>query len=274
MTKANSAPSAAPRRSTRAKTKRLVDSDSEGPQPGAPAVPQADQKSSVQKHTKRARAAKPSTKAAKAAQQNEPIDISDSDSEPAPNKRNSNPKAPKPLHAAHAKHPKPKPAKSQAGKQVQAEPQDSDAAAAEPAKVKQLSGKQPAAADPACPKAHTSTVAGDFDVMLNQTNIGANNNKFYRMQLLQEGSDDYWLWTKWGRVGDKGQTQLKGPFDADQGPKEFKKQFRCLHSHQISCSIFSGCPVCQLQSRWQHLLSSQINYVHLPGAYSVCPNVL
>ncbi|KAL0037752.1 hypothetical protein WJX77_010894 [Trebouxia sp. C0004] len=59
--------------------------------------------------------------------------------------------------------------------------------------------KQSAAADPACPRAHTSTVAG---------------------------SSDYWLWTRWGRVGDKGQTQLQGPFDADTGIREFKKKFR------------------------------------------------
>ena len=36
----------------------------------------------------------------------------------------------------------------------------------------------PAAADPACPKAQVTTVAGDADVMLNQTNIGSNNNKY------------------------------------------------------------------------------------------------
>ena len=98
---------------------------------------------------------------------------------------------------------------------------------------------QPAASDSACPKAHCTSVAGNADVMLNQTNIGANNNKFYRMQLLQEGLHDHWLWTRWGRVGDKGQTQLQGPFDADTGLKEFKKKFRCAlhvdsHTHMQS----------------------------------------
>lgn len=90
---------------------------------------------------------------------------------------------------------------------------------------------QAAAADPACPKAHSTRVAGDADVMLNQTNINANNNKFYRMQLLQEAPSDHWLWTRWGRVGDKGQSQLQGPFDADTGLKEFKKKFRCASWH-------------------------------------------
>lgn len=90
-----------------------------------------------------------------------------------------------------------------------------------------LSDSHPqAAADPACPRAHTTVVAGNADVMLNQTNIGANNNKFYRMQLLQESPSDHWLWTRWGRVGDKGQTQLQGPFDIDTGLKEFRKKFK------------------------------------------------
>ena len=98
---------------------------------------------------------------------------------------------------------------------------------------------QPAAADPACPKASCTSVVGDANVMLNQTNIGANNNKFYRMQLLQEGPDDHWLWTRWGRVGDKGQTQLQGPFDADVGLKEFQKKFRyALH---VLCKLHFLC---------------------------------
>lgn len=87
-----------------------------------------------------------------------------------------------------------------------------------------------AAADPACPRAHSTKVAGDADVMLNQSNISANNNKFYRMQLLQEGPSDHWLWTRWGRVGDKGQHQLQGPFDADTGLKEFNKKFKYAFS--------------------------------------------
>ena len=62
--------------------------------------------------------------------------------------------------------------------------------------------------------------------MLNQTNIGENNNKFYRLQLLQESNATHWLWSRWGRVGDKGQTKLQGPFDAASGYKEFTKKFK------------------------------------------------
>lgn len=40
-----------------------------------------------------------------------------------------------------------------------------------------------------------------YDASLNQTNSGANNNKFYRIQLLHNAKNDYKVWTRWGRVG-------------------------------------------------------------------------
>lgn len=39
----------------------------------------------------------------------------------------------------------------------------------------------------------------DYDCMLNQTNIGNNNNKFYVIQVLLSGGQ-YYCWTRWGRV--------------------------------------------------------------------------
>lgn len=35
--------------------------------------------------------------------------------------------------------------------------------------------------------------------MLNQTNIGHNNNKFYVIQVIHQGNT-YYLWNRWGRV--------------------------------------------------------------------------
>jgi poly [ADP-ribose] polymerase len=40
--------------------------------------------------------------------------------------------------------------------------------------------------------------------MLNQTNVGQNNNKFYVIQVLTNGSS-YWSFNRWGRVGENGQ---------------------------------------------------------------------
>jgi len=43
-------------------------------------------------------------------------------------------------------------------------------------------------------------IVDDFDCMLNQTNIGANNNKFYVIQLLKIDQKTYYVWNRWGRV--------------------------------------------------------------------------
>lgn len=39
----------------------------------------------------------------------------------------------------------------------------------------------------------------DYDCMLNQTNIGQNNNKYYVIQML-DCSGSYYVWNRWGRV--------------------------------------------------------------------------
>lgn len=46
--------------------------------------------------------------------------------------------------------------------------------------------------------------------MLNQTNIKNNNNKFYTAQILEaDKKGKWWLWTRWGRVGNRGQSKLE-----------------------------------------------------------------
>ena len=68
-------------------------------------------------------------------------------------------------------------------------------------------------------------MVGDFDCMLNQTNIGQNNNKFYVIQLL-ESRGQYYLWTRWGRVGEAGQSYNKRCGTQEAAEKEFCKKFR------------------------------------------------
>ncbi|KAL1581927.1 hypothetical protein WHR41_09215 [Cladosporium halotolerans] len=64
-----------------------------------------------------------------------------------------------------------------------------------------------------------------FDASLNQTNASGNNNKFYRLQLLENGSE-YKTWTRWGRVGESGQHALLGAGGFDDALKNFEKKFR------------------------------------------------
>ncbi|XP_038681240.1 poly [ADP-ribose] polymerase 2-A isoform X2 [Tripterygium wilfordii] len=66
-----------------------------------------------------------------------------------------------------------------------------------------------------------------YDAMLNQTNVGDNNNKFYVLQLLE--SDDggkYMVYNRWGRVGVRGQDKLVGPYTSrDSALNEFRMKF-------------------------------------------------
>ncbi|KAF8710590.1 hypothetical protein RHS03_02283, partial [Rhizoctonia solani] len=69
-----------------------------------------------------------------------------------------------------------------------------------------------------------------YAALLNQTNLDSsnNNNKFYVLQLLHPKSDpaNIILFTRWGRVGERGASQEKGPFPEKQAIQEFKKQFK------------------------------------------------
>ncbi len=80
--------------------------------------------------------------------------------------------------------------------------------------------------DDPCPLKSSAKVHEDYDAMLNQTNIGANNNKFYVIQVLEAGGK-YYAWNRWGRVGEPGQTALKGPYpQAASAIKDFEAKFK------------------------------------------------
>ncbi|KAI1436353.1 poly polymerase catalytic domain-containing protein [Xylaria sp. CBS 124048] len=66
-----------------------------------------------------------------------------------------------------------------------------------------------------------------YDASLNQTNSRANNNKFYRIQALYSGTTkQYALWTRWGRVGEFGQTKLFPPSSLDSTLRLFNEKFK------------------------------------------------
>ena len=51
-----------------------------------------------------------------------------------------------------------------------------------------------------------------YDATLNMSDAGKNNNKFYRVQLLEAKSNkgNFFTWTRWGRVGENGQSAMLG----------------------------------------------------------------
>ncbi|KAI8945652.1 poly polymerase catalytic domain-containing protein [Xylaria longipes] len=65
-----------------------------------------------------------------------------------------------------------------------------------------------------------------YDASLNQTNSGRNNNKFYRVQLLRSVIGDYRTWTRWGRVGEYGQSKTIGNGSLEDALKQFNDKFK------------------------------------------------
>ncbi|KAJ4389019.1 hypothetical protein N0V93_006481 [Gnomoniopsis smithogilvyi] len=65
-----------------------------------------------------------------------------------------------------------------------------------------------------------------WDASLNQANTGKNANKFYRLQLLVGPNNHCQTWTRWGRVGDRGQSKLLGSGSLADAKREFEKKFK------------------------------------------------
>ncbi|KAH7407017.1 poly polymerase catalytic domain-containing protein [Phaeosphaeria sp. MPI-PUGE-AT-0046c] len=85
--------------------------------------------------------------------------------------------------------------------------------------------------DEYCPLASYQVYIGDdgtiWDASLNQTNASANNNKFYKVQVLHNGSGaDFKTWTRWGRVGERGQSAMLGNGSLDDALYNFDKKFK------------------------------------------------
>ncbi|XP_072479132.1 poly [ADP-ribose] polymerase 2 isoform X2 [Notamacropus eugenii] len=99
-------------------------------------------------------------------------------------------------------------------------------------KVKTLLLKGKAPVDPECTakvgKAHVYCEGDDvYDVMLNQTNLQFNNNKYYIIQLLEDdGQRNFSVWMRWGRVGKVGQHSLVTcSGDLNKAKEVFQKKF-------------------------------------------------
>ncbi|CAH8871033.1 unnamed protein product [Trichobilharzia szidati] len=99
-------------------------------------------------------------------------------------------------------------------------------------KVKSVICKGKAPVDPECVgKINVAHVyfEGDnvYDVLLNQTNVQNNNNKYYIIQLLKDDNvNNYSVWFRWGRVGKCGQNKLESFSSNLQAAKDcFERKF-------------------------------------------------
>ncbi|KAK4406998.1 Poly [ADP-ribose] polymerase 2 [Sesamum angolense] len=84
-----------------------------------------------------------------------------------------------------------------------------------------------------------------YDAMLNQTNVGENNNKFFVIQVLESNDGGkFMVYYRWGRVGVKGQDKLNGPYTSQQAAvSEFEKKFYDkTKNHWSNRNEFVSCP--------------------------------
>ncbi|MCJ1379278.1 hypothetical protein MMC17_002379 [Xylographa soralifera] len=128
---------------------------------------------------------------------------------------------------------------------IKEEHSDADEADALPVAKKQKDGQKVKSkslnipVDEGCSLAGTHHVYIDksgtiFDASLNQTNAGNNANKFYRVQLLASGNGSYSTWTRWGRVGERGQSALLGDGSHHEAFAQFEKKFKDKSGHKWS----------------------------------------
>jgi len=101
----------------------------------------------------------------------------------------------------------------------------SSASVTPPAK-KAKGANTPRPVDSEVPNRDKYSVVDDWSVLLNQTNVGANNNKFYRIQLLKDDADKVFLYTRWGRVGVAGQSSLSLCGNQAIAETQFKAKFK------------------------------------------------
>ena len=65
-----------------------------------------------------------------------------------------------------------------------------------------------------------------FSCTLNKSDLDANNNKFYIIQLLEHDTNNTLvLFTRWGRIGVPGQHEEKD-VDSSSGPKMFMRKYK------------------------------------------------
>lgn len=65
----------------------------------------------------------------------------------------------------------------------------------------------------------------DYECTLNQTDIRTNANKFYILQLIEKGTK-YYVFIRYGRVGEIGRTSHKEYNNAESGVSFFISQFK------------------------------------------------
>jgi len=105
------------------------------------------------------------------------------------------------------------------------------------------------------------------DVMLNQADLSDNKNKFFKLQLVKttilssknnddDNDEEFHVFARWGRVGDRGLAAEQGGYDSSVGEKEFAKKFRS-----------------KTGNKWEDYDSDPLSFAPKKGKYTVLETV-
>jgi len=86
-------------------------------------------------------------------------------------------------------------------------------------------------------KYQSGTIVDDHSCILNQTDIKANKNKFYIMQIIKNGSD-YVHYIRYGRIGEPGKPSHTSYSDASAAKASFTKQFKAKTGNRWDADPF------------------------------------
>jgi poly [ADP-ribose] polymerase len=92
-------------------------------------------------------------------------------------------------------------------------------------------------------KVFTTSSKQIYSCILNNTNIEKNNNKFYIIQILTDGVNEYYVYSRYGRVGEKGTIVPFVKFNNTYSAvTEFQKRFRTKTGNNWSGSTIDFVP--------------------------------
>lgn len=77
-----------------------------------------------------------------------------------------------------------------------------------------------------------------YSCTLNQTNIDANNNKYYLMQLIKLSDNSYVLFIRYGRIGETRSVFYKDFTDINDGIRAFERQFKTKTGNKFGTKQF------------------------------------
>eukprot|EP01051_Picozoa_sp_SAG22_P002302 SAG22_NODE_101_length_20519_cov_15.588002_18_plen_541_part_00 len=99
----------------------------------------------------------------------------------------------------------------------------------------------------------SGVVFQDYSVSLRQHELSQSNNKFFKLQVVACGATGYFIYFRWGRVGEIGANRAEGPVGEAEAVKRFMKKFKARTGNKWSG--LKNLKVCFVKTSGKYVLS-------------------